>query len=64
MVRKTKYLHQGSFFQIIVQWKETDLIEYRQYLNSLRNEDKINAEVPIHDLTQHFQSQGKPENYN
>jgi hypothetical protein len=65
MIKRKKYLYKKSILDKLIHWKETDPKLCWQILNNLRFEgDNRNSSYDTHinweQVTQHFQSQGKP----
>ena len=63
MIKRKKYLCKKSIFNKLIHWKVTDPKLYWQILNNLRFEDDT-RNINWEQVTQHFQSQGKPGNIN
>lgn len=68
MIKRKKYLFKKDLFDKLLNWKETDPKQYWQLLNSLQKSDNENINyvnsLNYDQLSDHFQSQGKPVSYN
>ena len=68
LTKQKKYIYKKDLFDKLLHWKETDPKQYWEVLNTLKKGEKNDNILEVEDnfqkLTEHFQMQGKCENYN